>query len=1353
MAADEGAGESSSEQLLDSPVERASFFSWLLFLWIGPLINLGAKQTLEQDNLLPVGKQDAASVLCSRLETEWTRQLSKSKPSLLYACVSLVVREYLPIAAVVHGFSITMGFLQPFFLGKVIDYFTGNVDRADAYLYTLGFVLLGIVRALTYHTLYFVAQREVGMHLRVSLTSLVHKKVLQLHSSSLLKLTTGHIVNLVSTDVQRLDELCGWLSSAWWGIVAFIVTIVLVWYQLGVACFAGFALVCVNLVFQAISAKFTSKYRDQMAVLTDKRIRFMNEILTGVQLIKMYVWEMPFGAVITRVRDEELAVVRKRQYLWGFNSAIGEVGLHLILYLMFTTYVYLGNTLTPRTAFVTLATMQVFRNEVLYLQVRAFTTLSEGLVAIYRIQDFLLLAESKKVRRHGSPVSATNPNPPVVSGNGCTGMELKTGMHADKLSVTHSQLPEDQQPLVNVVNLTSSWEEDEESLESENGPFSLLNLNFHICKGELLIAVGAVGAGKTSLLMSLLGELHVRSGHCTVQGDVAYAAQLPWVFSGSVQDNIVFGRTFDADRYKSVVAGCCLDKDLQGMPYGDQTLVGERGVKLSGGQKARIGLARAVYQDADVYLLDDPLSAVDAEVGRLIFEKCICGMLKEKAVLLVTHQQQYLSSAARILVLDQGRSLGTWTYSELLASDLGLAKSLAKDTSRSEGERSAEDAGDPFSQNRSDDEGEVAEDRSIGSVKWEHYWKFFRAGANKATLLFAISIFIIAQASIITSDWWLANWTSNFNTTVSSPMNWTNASEAETDNNTTLTNQSGTDTTQRQLKYSTGYFVGVWSGLLALSVALATFRSVVIRQILVRSSKALHEMMLSSILKAPMLFFNTNPSGRILNRFAKDLNLLDILLPVVFYEFLTWFLVMCGFATFISYANPTTLIAVPPMAVAFVFLRRKYIRSSREIKRLEAVARSPVFSQFSSSLQGLTTIRAAGAQDQLQTKFNNLLDAHTRGWLCYLAVVRWLSCRLELLGAFYLSATSFAALLMFDYGNVFQLDAGTFGLTITYQIAFYGYIQWTVRMSADAEDLMTSSERILAYSELEAEREPALPVQLPENWPQHGRVTGEDVSYSYSPDGAAVLKELNFDILPGEKIGIVGRTGAGKSSFINALFRLAPTSGKVMIDGVELDKVLLSTMRQKLSIIPQDPVLYSGTLRYNLDPFSRYHDVYLWNALEMVELKQYVSQLNKGLEAELTEHGSNLSVGQRQLICLARALLNRNRILMIDEATANVDRQTDSIIQQTLRTHFKDCTVITIAHRLHTIIDSDRIMVIDSGRIKEFDRPFALLQNKRGALSEMVQSLGVTEGEQLRQTCQALWQGDSSSKSTHQAAN
>ncbi|XP_065177457.1 ATP-binding cassette sub-family C member 4-like [Sycon ciliatum] len=1312
-----------SQPQTKSAIDDASIFSFFLMSWMTPLIKLGNERTLEQKDLPDVGRRDESSRLCRELDREWQKEVQKDKPSLFRAYIRVWGKTFLLQNFFYFGIYNGISLLQPYFLGKLIDRFTCEISQKDAYLYAVGFVLVGFIRAVAYHPAYFVSQREMGMQVRTATTSLIHKKVLQLNHSALLKVSTGHVVNLVSTDVQRFDELSSMFSSLWWGPLLTIAIMLLVYRQIGVSCFAGFAILPIVFVFQIVSSKMMARFRDRVARLTDKRIRIMNEIITGMQLIKMYVWEKPFRASIESIRKKEISTVKKRHVLFGLNAIIHEIGIILMAFLMFTTYAYVGDTpLTAGQAFQTLSFLQIMRVQVLLLLVFAINLTAESSVAIKRVQNFLVLSETNTVHSSSANERQREDSSVFLAG---PDREPSSELHfEDNISPAEH--------VVSVQDLHASWGQVDDS--DSNSPFQLSNINLTVDKGELVAVVGTIGAGKTSLLMSVLGELHITSGHCTVHGDIGYAAQIPWVFSGTIRENILFGRELEVDRYEAVLESCGLDEDMGAMDHGDLTLVGERGVKLSGGQKARIGLARALYQDASAYLLDDPLSAVDVAVGQLIFEKCIRGLLKDKPVILVTHQTQYLHEATRLLVLDEGKSLGTFTYTELLRSDLEISRTLVEKDNEEKKEEETGDKTKAKDELANDVEKEVQEDKAAGSVKWNDYWRFVRAGGSVVVIVLLLLLCLVAQASLTVNDWWIAYWTNsirrNSNTTGADlASDCPRPSPIVNSTQSNLTSNDGTE-------YSTAFFVSVWGGLIAVSVVLSTMRTILVRFIFFFSSNTLHSRMLSSVLAAPMLFFDTNPSGRVLNRFSKDISLLDIQMPWLFYDSILWIIAVSTVVIFVSIVNPWTLITLPPLTLLYLWLQRKYVKVSREIKRLEAIARSPVYSHFSATLQGLTTIRALHAEYRLQETFNGLLDAHSRAWLSYLGATRWLSVRIELLSTGYLALVTFSSLLVFDYTSSTNLDAGTFGLSLSYQLALYGFLQWVIRACAEVENMMTSAERVFSYCELESEKQPDLPIQPAADWPQYGIITGERMTYRYSPEGPPVLRAINFCIRHQEKVGIVGRTGAGKSSFINALFRLAPTSGKVMIDGMELDKVLLSTMRQKLSIIPQDPVLYSGSLRYNLDPFQQYGDDKLWQVLGMVQLQEYVSQLDGGLQSELSESGSNLSVGQRQLVCLARALLDCNKMLLIDEATANVDNQTDAVIQLTLRTHFKNCTVVTIAHRLKTVMDSDRIMVIDNGKIKEFDPPLYLLDEKPdGLFAEMVNSHGEEEAKRLREAC------------------
>ncbi|CAH6822297.1 Abcc4 [Phodopus roborovskii] len=681
-------------------------------------------------------------------------------------------------------------------------------------------------------------------------------------------------------------------------------------------------------------------------------------------------------------------------------------------------------------------------------------------------------------------------------------------------------------------------------------------------------------------------------------------------------------------------------RDLQLLEDGDLTVIGDRGATLSGGQKARVNLARAVYQDADIYLLDDPLSAVDAEVGKHLFQLCICQTLHEKVTILVTHQLQYLKAASHILILKDGQVVQKGTYTEFLKSGVDFGSLLKKENEEAEhssasgtptlrkrtfsessiwsqqSSRPSLKDGAPEGQDAEDTQAvQPEESRSEGKVGFKAYKNYFAAGASWVFIIFLILLNVAAQVFYVLQDWWLSYWTP---ACLCSPFQ-----------------------------------------TLLLVVSVISVAAAVI---------------------------------------------------------------------------PWIIIPLLPLAIIFLVLRRYFLETSRDVKRLESTTRSPVFSHLSSSLQGLWTIRAYRAEDRFQELFDAHQDLHSEAWFLFLTTSRWFAVRLDAICAVFVIVVAFGSLILAK-----TLDAGQVGLALSYALTLMGMFQWSVRQSAEVENMMISVERVIEYTDLEKEAPWEYQKRPPPDWPQEGTIVFDNMNFTYSLDGPLVLKHLTALIKSREKVGIVGRTGAGKSSLISALFRLSEPEGKIWIDKILTTEIGLHDLRKKMSIIPQEPVLFTGTMRKNLDPFNEHTDEELWNALEEVQLKEAIEELPGKMDTELAESGSNFSVGQRQLVCLARAILKKNRILIIDEATANVDPRTDELIQQKIREKFAQCTVLTIAHRLNTIIDSDKIMVLDSGRLKEYDEPYVLLQNPESLFYKMVQQLGKAEAAALTETAKQVY--------------
>uniref|UniRef100_A0A674ET19 Cystic fibrosis transmembrane conductance regulator n=1 Tax=Salmo trutta TaxID=8032 RepID=A0A674ET19_SALTR len=1253
--------------------------------WLNPLFRIGYKRRLEEDDMYKVLPEDGSERLGEELQRHWDHEVQKAAKDLRPPKLTKVlIKCYWKPYAVLGIFTLieeVIKVIQPVFLGKLIQYFEkydpDNMDALyEAFGYAAGVCLSTLILAITHHLYFFHVQRS-GMKMRVAMCHMIYKKALCLSSAAMGKTTTGQIVNLLSNDVNKFDEVTIFLHFLWVGPLQAAAVLGLLWVEIGPSCLAGMAVLVILMPTQTMFGRLFSKFRSKTAALTDNRIRTMNEVVSGIRIIKMYAWEKPFSALVNDVRRKEISKIMSSSYLRGLNMASFFAASKIIVFITFTVYVLLGNTISASRVFVAVSLYSAVRLTVTLFFPSAIEKLSETRISVRRIK-------------------------------------------------------EKQEPNVEIQDLICYWD------TSQDAP-SLQNLSLTVKSEQLVAVIGPVGAGKSSLLSAILGELPHDKGVLKVKGQLTYASQQPWVFPGTIRSNILFGKALHPQKYEKVLRACALKRDMELLPDGDLTVIGDRGATLSGGQKARVNLARAVYQDADIYLLDDPLSAVDAEVGRHLFEQCICGILKNKPRILVTHQLQYLQAANQILVLKEGHMVARGTYSELQRSGVDFTSLLKREEEGPQAPGVETESRSPcsrtLSQNsvvshtssiRSVKDGTeqlpvepvqtvVEESRSEGTIGVGLYVKYLKAGANILVLIGVALLQFLAQAAYILQDWWLAYW----------------AGEQEKLNvNGTVTIQNGVNVTEQ---LNLDFYLGIYAGLTGATLIFGFARSLVMFNVLVKAAQSLHNRMFNSILRTPVRFFDINPIGRVLNRFSKDIGQLDAALPWTFVDFIQIFLQIIGVVAVAASVIPWILIPLAPLIIIFLFLRRYFLQTSRDVKRLESTTRSPVFSHLSSSLQGLWTIRAFRAEERFQNTFDAYQDLHSESWFLFLVTSRWFAVRLDGMCAVFVTITAFGCLLLRD-----QVEAGSVGLALSYAVTLMGMFQWGVRQSAEVENMMTSVERVVEYTELESEAPWETQKRPPPEWPSQGLITFDRVSFSYSSDGPVVLKDMKAMFRPKEKVGIVGRTGAGKSSLVSALFRLAEPEGRIYIDGVLTSEIGLHDLRQKMSIIPQDPVLFTGTMRKNLDPFSQHTDEDLWNALQEVQLKSVVEELPNKMETVLAESGSNFSVGQRQLVCLARAVLRKNRILIIDEATANVDPRTDELIQKTIRDKFRECTVLTIAHRLNTIIDSDRILVLDAGQIHAYDEPYTLLQNPDGIFFKMVQQTGRQEAVALLQSAKQV---------------
>ncbi|XDB55923.1 hypothetical protein AB1E18_009385 [Capra hircus] len=1280
MSASAGTMPPLDPKVKPNPLQKANLCSRLFFWWLNPLFKIGHKRKLEEDDMYPVLPEDRSQHLGQELQGYWDQEVSRAQqdarePSLMKAIIKCYGKSYL-VWGMLTFLEEGTRVVQPIFLGKMVSY-VENYDPSDsaalheAYGYAAGLSACVLVWAVLHHLCFYHMQR-VGMRLRVAVCRMIYRKSLCLSSSAMGKTTTGQIVNLLSNDVNRFDQVTMFLHYLWVGPLQAITVTALLWMEIGMSCLAGMAVLIILLLLHSCFGKLFSSLRSKTAALTDDRISTMSEVISGIKTIKMNAWEKSFIDVISRLRRKEISKILKSSYLRGMNLASFFAVSKIMIFVTFITNDLLDNLITASQVFVVVTLFEALRfSSTLYFPM-AVEKVSEAIVSIQRIENFLLL---------------------------------------DEIPQLNTQLASDGKRIVDMNNFTASW-------DKKSGTPTLQDLFLIARPGELLAVVGPVGAGKSSLLRAVLGELPPSQGQVSVHGRIAYVSQQPWVFSGTVRSNILFGKKYEKDRYEEVIKACALGKDLQLLEDGDQIVIGDRGTPLSEGQKARVNLARAVYQDADIYLLDDPFSAVDAGVSRHLFEECVCQALREKITILVTHQWQYLKAASWILILKGGTIVQCGTYTWLLKSGVDFdfllkrneeepSPDLESSTLKNQSRPLMRGAAPELQDTENIEVTLPLEDRLEGKIGIKTYNDYFTAGAQWFSLIFLILVNIAAQVAYVLQDWWLAYWAN-----LQSDLYFGAFGKGETG-------------VMLDLKW----YLGTYSGLTVSTILFGVTRSLLIFYILVNSSQTLHNKMLRSILRAPVLFFYRNPIGRILNRFSKDIGHMDDLLPLIFQDFIQTFLLVVGVVGVMVAAIPWTAIPAIPLGIIFFVLRWYFLRTSREVKRLECTTWSLVFSHLASSLWGLWTIRAYKAEQRFQELFNTYQDLHSEAWFLLLMTSRWLAVYLDVICAVFATVVAFGALILVE-----TLDLGLVGLVLSLTLTLTGMFQWCIRQSAEVENMMISVERGIEYTDLEKEAPWELEYRPPPFWPTSGKIFFPSVNFSYNSDSPLVLRNLEAFIYSRAKVGIVGRSGAGKSSLIAALFRLSEPEGDIYIDDILTTSIGLHDLRKKMSVALQEPVLFTGTMRENLDPFNEHTDNELWNALREVQLKESIEGLPAKMNTKLSESGLNLSAGQKQLVCLARALLRKNQILIMDKATSYVDPRTDEFIQNKIRERFAQCTVLTIAHRLSTVTDCERIMVLDSGTQKEYSHPYNLLQNKNSLFYKMVH-LGEAEAAVLTRSC------------------
>ncbi|XP_060535204.1 probable multidrug resistance-associated protein lethal(2)03659 isoform X2 [Cylas formicarius] len=1277
-----------------NPLRGANPISELMFFYMFPIFKKSYKKQLTEDDLFSPLRSHNSCILGQKLETIWKEEHRKRKKSALhFALLKMFGLHFFILGLIQLVNEVLYVTVIPLAIGKLVRYFEVNqtvISENEAYYYCGIIVVCLIIDAYLVHPR-LMSQQHLSMKMRVACSSLIYRKALRLSKTALGKTTVGQMVNLLSNDLSRFDQSFVLAHFAWVGPIQVAVGTWLLYREIGMAALFGVIFLLSFVPLQGFLAKRTSVLRLRTALRTDERVRLMNEVISGIQVIKMYCWEQPFSKLVAFARKKEMNAIRGHAYIVGLIYSFEVFVSRTSIFLSILGYVLLGNYVTAEKVFSITAIYNALRPVITILFSISISSLAEVNISVLRVQKFLSYDEigDKEVALELSrSKSLTNGS---LDHYGSLNGTAK-GIKASKLAL---------------CNVYAKWSDDvpEDTLK---------NVSLCVNSNQLLAVIGPVGSGKSSLINAILNELPVKYGQVEINGVVSYASQEPWLFSGSVKHNILFGEDYDEERYNKVVHVCALLSDFEMLPYGDKTLVGEKGKSLSGGQKARINLARCIYKKADIYLLDDPLSAVDANVGKHLFEKCIQDFLKDKIRILVTHQLQYLQNADKIIIMNNGQIQIEGKYEQLQSSGVNFGK-LLKEFSAEEVEenkkkkiRSRQNSAiEEQSQALVDADGDAPEMekevQGTGGISKSLYWQYFRAGGNICSIVFMAFLFLGCQAVANGAEYFVTYW-------VNMEQDYAEKIGKQL-TNATLYN-STSEIARDQIFY-------IYAGLTAGTIAVAVLKSIYFMVFFTLASTNLHNFIFSKIIRAKMRFYNTNSSGRILNRFSKDMGNIDEYIPSVLVDVIEVALLLAGTVILTSIVEPLLLIPSFGLMATFYSLRLVYIETSRNVKRIESITKSPVFGHMAASVQGLSTIRAFGAQELLIKEFDELQNRHNAAWFLFIASSRCFAFWLDLFCILFIAVATFSLLALNKV-----VHGGDIGLVITQYLGLTGSLQWGMRQWSELENQMTSLERVLEYTKLESEPERSEETSIPADWPQHGAVQFKCVRLRYSEKDPYVLKGLNFVVRPQEKVGIVGRTGAGKSSTISALFQLYDIEGSIVIDGIDTTTLPLEKVRSRLSIIPQEPVLFSGTMRKNLDPFEEYSDDVLWDALAQVELKDMICHLPAGLNSNVSEGGTNFSVGQRQLVCLARALIRNNKILVLDEATANVDPHTDALIQTTIRNKFGNCTVFTIAHRLHTVMDSDKILVMSGGSVIEFDHPYILLKKEGGILRKLIEDTG-----------------------------
>ncbi|KAF3448656.1 hypothetical protein FNV43_RR09369 [Rhamnella rubrinervis] len=1236
-----------------TPFAKAEFLSRISFWWLNPLMKLGKGKILQNNDFPRLRQEDQAQTWYSKYEElSKRRQEMHESPSVLsviFSCQKkpILVSGFLQLVKVL---ALSTG---PLFLKALIDVTEDKAAfRYEGYALAGGLFLAKCLESLSDRQLCF-RTRLVGLQVRSLLSAVIYQKQLRLSNVARITHSPSDIMNYVTLDAFRMSEFPYWFHMMWAIPLQLSLALFIVYDSVGLGTVACLVSLILSMLASTPLTKFQLKYQSKLVMAQDKRLKAMTEALANMKVLKLYAWGRHFQNVIETLRKEEAKWASKVLTQKGFNISLFWSSSIVASAATFLTCYFLGIPLSATDIFTFLATLRIVQ-EPLRLVSDVAGAYIEAKVSLNRITKFLDAPELQP--RH-------------------------TRQKSDSI---------DPEQAISIMATEVSWQDNSEKA-------TLRNVNFVVSPGEKVAICGEVGSGKSTLLAAILGEVPNVKGLVHVNGKVAYVSQTAWIQTGTIQDNILFGSPMDPQRYQEVLRKSSLVKDLEMFPMGDNTEIGERGVNLSGGQKQRVQLARALYKDADVYLLDDPFSAVDAHTATSLFNEYVMGALSGKTVMLVTHQVDFLPAFDSILFVSDGILFKASSYEELLASSKEFQnlvnsqneaidskkhtqhassqrsnKVLGKEVQNYDGEQFLAASGDQLIEQ---------EERETGDVGLKPYVQYFKH--DKGFLYFSLAT--MAHAAFVVGQY-LQNYL--------------------------LAADIRNGFVGRINLITTYLLIGC---ILPLFLLLRSSPLVFLSY---QASQSIFPTLLSSLFRAPMSFYDSTPLGRILTRVSSDMSTID--LEVAFKSNIavgTSIVVYFSYVVFAILSWPVLFVIIPMIYITSL-LKRYYHASAKEMMRINGTTKSLVANHLAESIAGAMIIRAFGEEERFFMNNLEVIDMDASPYFHTISANEWLIQRLELPCAIVVSF-SVLALTWLPLG---ASSSGFVGLTLSYGLSLSAFLVSSVQVTCMAENIIVSMERLEQYMHIPSEAAEVIPGhQPPHNWPLVGRVEICDLKIRYRPNAPLVLQGISCIFEGGHKIGIVGRTGSGKTTLVSALFRLVePAEGRIIVDGIDISTIGLHDLRANLGIIPQDPTLFSGSVRYNLDPLSQYTDQEIWEVLVKCQLRRAVEEKEDGLDSSVVQDGSNWSMGQRQLFCLGRALLKRSKVLVLDEATASIDSATDSILQKTIRNEFGDCTVITVAHRIPTVIDCNMVLAISDGKLMEYDEPVKLMSRESSLFGQLV---------------------------------